>query len=159
MRRAIGCLCIAVCAFGVPALATARADDSTDQSPVLIAIGATTIFADGSVAVAAGAETNAFNACPQGWVCLWSNPQFLGEMIAFRDRAVWLNLGAYGFNDDAESWRNRTGDDAKLAKHATGNANFPGQVVCLDNNSSSPSLGGFNNDASAIRITNGANIC
>lgn len=162
MNNVIAWLCLAACALAVPAIAAAKPPGNSTAGPtVVLKSDGAVLFDDGVVVAEPGddGETDGFGSCPQTWVCLWSNTNYVGQMIAFQKRATWLNLGAYGFNNDAESWRNRTNDDAKLSKYWTGNSNHPGQTVCLNNNSSSASLGSFGNTASSIRVTNGGGIC
>lgn len=47
--------------------------------------------------------------CPLGWFCLWQNSNFSGRRLEFKDNGC-QNLDAFGFNDEASSWYNHTGN-------------------------------------------------
>ena len=130
--------------------------------PAALAMAAIAAWSPGGVAASdkAGAPgkqaaRRSFGECPDGWVCLWSGTNYSGTMVKFQTRGVWINLGPLGFNDDAESWRNRTNDDARVAE-GTGGA---GDLRCLKANTDGPSFGTFNNLASSIRIYTVNTIC
>lgn len=110
-----------------------------------------TVYDDGTRLV----QVASFANCPDGWVCLWASQNYTGAMIQFQDRGVWLNLSAYGFNDTAESWRNRTNDDARVAAGAGG----AGDMRCLGQNNGYSTFGTFNDQASSIRIYKVNDIC
>jgi len=76
-------------------------------------------------------------------------------MLQFQDRGYWQNLSVYNFNDKASSWRNRINQDARLSQHADGE----GALLCMHPNSSSSSMGGFNDIASAIRLFKTSDVC
>ena len=93
--------------------------------------------------------------CPLDYVCLWENPDFIGGMVAYRDCCAWNNLANVGFNNVASSWRNRKGVDAKVANFADGN----GALVCLNNGSQAGSMGGFDNQATSIKVFSSSGAC
>ena len=97
----------------------------------------------------------AYGDCPAGWLCLWEHSNYAGRMLKFRDAGYWQNLTNYGFNDKMSSWRNRRGLDAEWSYHTGGG----GTQRCMDNGAASSSLGGDNDEASAIRIYNSTAIC
>lgn len=52
--------------------------------------------------VAAGPDS-----CPDGWYCLFENPDFTGRMLKLRDPEFWQDLDQWHFRLQASAWRNR----------------------------------------------------
>jgi len=110
-----------------------------------------TTYSDGNQVV----EIASFSECPDGWVCIWEHSNYEGRMLQFQDRGFWQDLSAYNFNDKASSWRNRINQDARLSQHAGGGGN----LLCMQPNSSSSTMGGFNDEASSIRLYKTSDVC
>lgn len=126
---------------GLPAGATAVDADTVafDGGNVLLQLGPT-----------------AFDDCPQHWLCLWQDSNYSNRMLQFYDvTSYWQNLTDYGFNDAMSSWRNRKLKDAKWSYDTNGG----GTQRCMESGSSASSLGGDNDEASAIRIFDSDTIC
>jgi hypothetical protein len=113
--------------------------------------GNITTYSDGNQVVAAAS----FNDCPDGWVCIWEHTNYEGRMLRFQDRGYWQDLSVYEFNDKVSSWRNRINQDARLSEHAGGG----GSLLCMQPNSSSSGVGGFNDLASSIRLYKTSDVC
>jgi hypothetical protein len=93
--------------------------------------------------------------CPLDYVCLWTNQDYLGSMVAYRDCCAWNNLAGVGFNNIASSWRNRKSVDAKVADNADGN----GAILCLNDGSQAASMGSWDNQATSIKVFSGSGAC
>jgi hypothetical protein len=127
-------------------------EEHQSAAPVPLSVsGAVTTYSDGNKVV----EAATFSECPDGWVCIWQHTNYEGRMLQFQDRGYWQNLSVYEFNDKASSWRNRINQDARLSEHADGG----GALLCMQPNSSSSSMGGFNDLASSIRLYKTADVC
>jgi hypothetical protein len=120
-----------------------------------VAVDANTVsFDGGKVLLQLG--PNSFDSCPSTWVCLWHDSNYAGRMLQFHDiTTYWQNLTDYGFNDEMSSWRNRKAVDAKWSYDVGGG----GTQRCMDAGASASSLGGDNDEASAIRIFGSSTIC
>ncbi len=118
-------------------------------------VNASTVsFNGGSVLLNLGPM--AFTDCPAGWLCLWQDSGYSGRMLQFQDvTSYWQNLTNYGFNDAMSSWRNRTATDAKWSCDINGG----GTQRCMASGASASSLGGDNDQASAIRIFGSNGLC
>ena len=152
--RFFKCLTIALCALGLAANGALAAEEpsAAAQAPEVVSSTATvTTYSDGNMVV----EIAAFNDCPDGWVCIWEHSNYEGRMLQFQDRGFWQDLSAYNFNDKASSWRNRINQDARLSQHAGGGGN----LLCMQPNSSSSTMGGFNDEASSIRLFKTSDVC
>lgn len=149
MKLLVAACCVpAVLASG----AFAEEEVAPAAAPVPVSVaGKVTTYSDGNRVV----EAASFNECPDGWVCLWEHSNYEGRMLQFQDRGFWQSLSAYNFNDKASSWRNRINQDARLSQHANGE----GSLLCMQPNSSSSSMGGFNDLASAIRLYKTSDVC
>jgi Peptidase inhibitor family I36 len=156
MMRALILFAVACCALAVSAAGAVAEGESESAAPAAAPVpvtvsGKVTTFSDGNKVV----EIASFNECPDGWVCIWEHSNYEGRMLQFQDRGFWQNLSAYNFNDKASSWRNRINQDARLSQHADGE----GALLCMQPNSSSSSMGGFNDLASAIRLYKTSDVC
>lgn len=151
--RVLRSMALAVAALGV-LTATATGSDESEAlgAPQVVSqTASTTTFDDGTRLIQAAS----FASCADGWVCLWSGQNYSGSLLQLQDRGYWINLGNYFFNDTAESWRNRTNDDARVAA-GTGGA---GDMRCLGANSANSTFGTYNDQASSIRIYKVNDIC
>jgi len=84
--------------------------------------------------------------CPDSYFCIYSATNFAGYRYQWHDiSSSWTNLGDWGFNDNAESSRNRRDRDSWLAEHINGG----GDRHCYDSHSSDADYGGWGNDASS----------
>jgi hypothetical protein len=120
-----------------------------------VAIDADTVSFDGGNVLLQLGPTS-FDQCPSTWVCLWHDSNYLGRMLQFHDiTTYWQNLTDYGFNDQMSSWRNRNTVDAKWSYDVGGG----GTQRCMDAGASASSVGGDNDEASAIRIFGSSTIC
>jgi len=128
----------------------------TDPVALLVAQGipvyAIHVYDDGTIAV--DAETS-YSDCASGWLCLWRDADYKGKMWQFQSSGSWQNLNSYGASDEVSSWRNRRGLDAQLSWDVNGG----GSKICLDSGAASSGLGGWNDEASALRITNSSSYC
>jgi hypothetical protein len=114
------------------------------------------IVYEGGAVVVVPAVAAAFDDCPNGSVCLFQNAGWGGLMITFNSCCDWDNLGPFGLNNAASSWRNRMSVDAQLAKDNGGG----GAKLCLNNNSSASSMpAGWDDAASSIRVRNAGTFC
>jgi hypothetical protein len=89
-----------------------------------------------------------YSDCAAGYVCLWHDSGYNGRRLQFSSTGCH-NLGDYGFNDEASSYRNRLNRYARLRK----DANCKGDYLTMDSGAASSSLGGFNDDASSVGIS------
>lgn len=84
--------------------------------------------------------------CDDMYFCIYQSDQFQGRRLQWHDiSSSWTNLGDYGFNDEADSSRNRRDRDSWLAEHTGGG----GDRHCYDSHSSDADFGGWGNDASS----------
>lgn len=156
-------LLAAACTLAILASVAVASDDGIEsevgtetpqaiQAPHAIETSAgVTTFSDGVKVY----EVAAYSDCPNGWVCIWEHANYGGRMLQFQDRGYWQNLTAYGFNDQASSWRNRINQDARLAEHINGG----GRRICMQPNSANPQLAWFNDLASSIRLYKTSTVC
>lgn len=159
MKR-LSFLFIAVMAFASAAGSAASADESEDPTPSSIYAVSTTFngeqeittYSDGSKVL----DPASFNECPDGWVCLWKDINYEGRMLQFQTRGEWQSLvNPWNFNDETSSWRNRTNDDAKLSWNAGGGEPH----LCMQPNSSASAMGGWNDQATEIKIFKTSTVC
>lgn len=115
-------------------------------------VGSEVIYDGGDVIVSAGAS---FDSCLGGYVCLYSEVNFGGQMLEFTSWTAWHDLADYGFNNVTSGWRNRKSVDAQLAT-GTGGA---GSRLCLNNNDSDGYIPNFDDSASSARIRDGSGYC
>ena len=114
------------------------------------------IVYEGAGVVVVPSVAEAFDSCPSGWVCLFSNIIWGGAMFQISSCCGWVNLADYGFNESASSWRNRKNVDAQIAM----NANGGGTKLCLNNGSYSSTMPtGWDNTASSIRVRDASTYC
>lgn len=114
------------------------------------------VYDGGAVVVRPRGVPDSFDSCPAGSVCLFAQTSWNGAMVQFNSCCAWENLGAYGFNNTAESWRNRMGVDAQLALDSGGG----GDRLCLGNNAYAASMpSGWANSASSIRVRDASTYC
>lgn len=114
------------------------------------------IVYEGGNVVVVPAAADVFDSCPSGWVCLFANTNWLGDMIQISSCCAWDNLSAYGFDNSASSWRNRKNVDAQIATGSGGG----GSKLCLNNNDYSSSMpAGWDNVASSIRVRDAGTYC
>ena len=129
--------------FGIPVM------------PGGVVVGDRIVYEGGAVVVVP-AIVASFDSCPNGAVCLFEDTNWVGAMAQFTSCCAWNNLAAYGLNNIASSWRNRSSVDAQIAKDAGGG----GAKLCLNNGSFSNSMpGGWDNVASSLRVRNAATFC
>jgi hypothetical protein len=121
---------------------------------LLLTAVATSMLA-GASGVAAPAADASLSECSFGQVCLWDNPEFSGGVRKYGGPIGWTNLSESGFNDMTTSVWNDTSVDAKLSQNAGGT----GRNVCINSGETRAGLGEFNNEASAIKIFESANVC
>lgn len=108
------------------------------------------------VVVPAGAGIDAFDSCPSGYLCLFEDVNWGGNMVAISNCCAWNNLSDFGFNNLASSWRNRKNVDGQIAQGAGG----AGSRLCLNNNSYASSLPtGWDNTVSSFRVRDAATYC
>ena len=144
---------VAASAPGVPT-AVEQAFPNGLPAGATVVDGNTLSFDGGSVVL--HVNPMAFSDCPAGWLCLWQDSGYSGRMLQFHDvTSYWQNLTDYGFNDAMSSWRNRASTDAKWSYDINGG----GTQRCMASGASASSLGGDNDQASAIRIFGSNNLC
>lgn len=118
-------------------------------------VGGRIVYSGGDVVVVPN-EGEAFDSCPNGWVCLFEDAAWQGNMLQFNTCCAWNNLSAFGFNNIASSWRNRMSVDAQIAKEPGGG----GAILCLNNGSYSSTMpAGWDNAASSIRVRSISSVC
>lgn len=121
-------------------------------------VDGTIVYADGAVVVHPVTSAMAFDSCPSGSVCLFSDPSWNGTMVELNagNCCAWINLGALGFNNTAQSWRNRMGTDAQIAMNADGG----GARLCLNNGSYDSQMSAtWSNSATSIRLRDTSTLC
>lgn len=152
------CVVLSIAAISTPATADkAQASGfmADDLMPGAQVVRGRVIYEGGSV-VLVPAPPGAFDSCPSGWVCLFEDANWQGNMLQFNSCCAWNNLSAFGFDNIASSWRNRMSVDAQIAKNAGGG----GVILCLNNGASSSSMpAGWDNNASSIRGRNSSTVC
>jgi Peptidase inhibitor family I36 len=113
------------------------------------------VYENGRVVVVPASGAG-FDDCLAGYICLFENTNWTGSIIQFSDCCVWYDLGDFGFNNRASSWRNRKTVDGQIAMGAGGS----GSKLCLDNNSYASSMPtGWDNAASSFRVRNAGTYC
>jgi hypothetical protein len=113
------------------------------------------VYENGTVVVTPEPHAG-FDSCPSGFVCLFANANWGGNMVQFSSCCAWRNLSDFGFNNIASSWRNRKTVDAQIADGAGGGT----PRLCLNNGSYASSMpGGWDNTASSIRVRDAATYC
>lgn len=146
--------------FALPASATERPVLDRFMGIRLMPGGIVTdgkiVYQGGDVVVVPGIDIETFDSCPSGWVCLFADATWQGDMLQFNTCCAWNNLSAFGFNNIASSWRNRMSVDAQIAKETGGG----GAILCLNNGSYSSTMpSGWDNAASSIRVRSSSTIC
>lgn len=113
------------------------------------------IYDHGNVVVIP-AVTDGFDTCLSGYVCLFADINWGGDIVQFTTCCAWNNLSDYGFNNTASSWRNRKAVDAQIAMGTDGG----GSKLCLNNNDYASSMpSGWDNGVSSIRIRDAGTYC
>jgi peptidase inhibitor family I36 len=122
-----------------------------------IVVGDRIVYNGGDVVVVpAGAGIDSFGSCPSGYLCLFQDVNWGGNMVQISNCCAWNNLANFGFNEMASSWRNRKNVDGQIAQGADGN----GSRLCLNNNSYASSLpAGWDNTVSSFRVRDAATYC
>jgi hypothetical protein len=98
--------------------------------------------------------------CSDHYFCIYDDRGWYGRRPQFADTGYWQNLGDYGFNDRADSVRNRRHGDSLLAEHAGGGGDrhcFNAQTVV--SNFGTLFWWNFGDDASSVYNSTSANRC
>jgi hypothetical protein len=86
--------------------------------------------------------------CDYYYACIYEDRDFRGRKLQFADPGS-NQLSRYGFNDAADSIRNRRNLDTLLYENWDGNSGS-GDRYCYDSQTVHSSLGGFGDDASTL---------
>lgn len=90
----------------------------------------------------------AYSDCASGYLCLWQDSNYNGRRLQFSSTGCH-NLGNYGFNDEASSWRNRLNRYARLRWDSNCNGNY----ITASSGASSSSMGSWNDEVSSVGIS------
>jgi len=166
MRAAVLALAGAV-ALAAPAMA--RADSSQTVNGVQVESGGVVVNGDaivylggavivdtdlghadpGLASFGVDVTAQAIHGCVSGYLCLYAQSNYGGDLATINICCTWLDLSDYGFNNTTASYVNRSGSDVRMAKQADGG----GDILCVpagDQAATMPS--GWANKVSSIRI-------
>jgi Peptidase inhibitor family I36 len=144
-------------AAAVPATGEARSRQlrGLRVMPGGVVVGDRIVYEGGDVIVVP-AEGESFDSCSSGYVCLFEDTAWQGNLIQLSACCAWNDLSGFGFNNLASSWRNRKNVDGQIAMGAGGG----GTRLCLNNNSYSSTMpSGWDNNASSIRVRDASTYC
>jgi hypothetical protein len=131
-----------------PAAIKATAAYRDDAAAGLFAGNDVTFYGAGAASVS-GAESK---PCPQGWFCLYREPDFGGRMLEFHD-TYWQRLADWDFEDRAQSIRNHRDLATELSagiERVKDGWEPRGERVCFNPQSETRDLGSFNRKAEGI---------
>lgn len=92
--------------------------------------------------------TMAYDDCVSGYVCLWQDSNYNGRRLQFSSTGCH-NLGDYGFNDAASSYRSRLNRFSRLRR----DSNCKSDYITINSGAASSTLGSFNDEASSLGIS------
>jgi hypothetical protein len=119
-----------------------------------VVVGDRIVYEWGDVVVVPAAPES-FDSCPSGYVCLFQDTNWGGNMFTTTS-TTWVNLADYGFNDLTSSWRNRKNVDAQVGLNPGG----AGSKLCLNNGSYASSMpSGWDNVVSPVRVRDASTYC